>query len=344
MEKNNQILWADNLKVVASFAVIVLHVSSQFISGIENTHEDHATFNWWTGIFYDRLSRWCVPVFIMISGFFLLNKQEDNYVFFKKRMQKILIPLVFWTCFFSFWFMLQGLYNGLYILDIIKSTIILWVKGQPYYHLWFLLMLPFLYISTPFLRCLLRNMQQKELFFLVFFCFSLASLSTLMQTLLPLLRFETGYTFFTNTFLSYLGYYFLGGYIQKFSIKGNTQLWLLIFLISIVCSILGSFFIGQKYFLQSLSISNVGLSISVFFLFKNTLNKQLKWDNIAKFSFAIYLIHPLFLDIIKEFITKDILKYMSPAFYIPLTSLTVFSLSYALALLINKNKYLSKVI
>ncbi len=344
MEKNNQMLWTDNLKVVAIFVVIIAHVSSQFISGIESSHESHGSFGWWSGIIYDRLSRWCVPVFIMISGFFLLNKQEDNNIFFKKRIQKILLPLIFWTCFFSLWFALQGLYSGMYILNIIKSIIISWAVGQPYYHLWFLFMLPFLYIITPFLRCLLHNMQQKELLFFIVFCFFLATMSTLAQTFLPILKFTTGHIFFTNTFLSYVGYYFLGGYIQKFSIKGNTSLCFFVFLSSALCSVLGSFFMGQKYFLELLNITNTGMSISIFFLFKNMINVNLKWGNLSKCTFGIYLIHPIFLDISKKLITKDMLEQIPPTIYIPFASFVIFFLSYALVQLFNKNKYLSKVV
>ena len=92
-------LWINNAKIIAAFAVIMLHISSYFL------YNSYLDFNWWTANLFDSSARWCVPVFVMISGYLLLSP-EKNYTtldFYKKRINRIIIPLIFWTVFFLAW-------------------------------------------------------------------------------------------------------------------------------------------------------------------------------------------------------------------------------------------------
>lgn len=65
---------------------------------------------WWISNVYDSISRWGVPVFVMVSGALLLDtsKQEGILTFYKKRLSKIFIPIIFWTAFYLFWFFLKA--------------------------------------------------------------------------------------------------------------------------------------------------------------------------------------------------------------------------------------------
>lgn len=38
----------------------------------------------------------CVPLFVMISGALLLSRGEDLMAFYRKRMPKLLVPMVAW--------------------------------------------------------------------------------------------------------------------------------------------------------------------------------------------------------------------------------------------------------
>ncbi|WP_175637699.1 acyltransferase family protein, partial [Dickeya dadantii] len=73
--------WLYIARIVSTFAVIVLHVSAYTVA-----LADLGTFSWWVGNLYDSLVRWCVPVFIMISGALLLSpeKVESLSIFYKK--------------------------------------------------------------------------------------------------------------------------------------------------------------------------------------------------------------------------------------------------------------------
>ena len=97
MNKEN-INWIFNLRIIASFAVIVLHVSSPIVVNYSNS----SLSSWFASNFFDSISRFCVPIFVMISGVLLLGKSEEIHVFIQKRVKRILLPLMFWTFVYLF--------------------------------------------------------------------------------------------------------------------------------------------------------------------------------------------------------------------------------------------------
>jgi surface polysaccharide O-acyltransferase-like enzyme len=84
--------WLNNSRIAAVFTVVFLHVSASIVFGASFGSE-----SWWIGNVYDSLSRWCVPVLVMISGALLLDesKQEDATAFYQKRLSRIFWPIPF---------------------------------------------------------------------------------------------------------------------------------------------------------------------------------------------------------------------------------------------------------
>ena len=54
----------DLMRVIAAFAVVWLHVSANVVIYRPSVE----SMSWWTGNVADALSRWCVPLFVMISS------------------------------------------------------------------------------------------------------------------------------------------------------------------------------------------------------------------------------------------------------------------------------------
>lgn len=98
-------VWINNAKIVAMFAVVIVHVAATFV-----LNSPIGSSNWWVGNLYESAARWSVPVFVMLSGALLLhpNKQESLSVFYKKRLSRILVPLIFWSLFYLLWASLKG--------------------------------------------------------------------------------------------------------------------------------------------------------------------------------------------------------------------------------------------
>jgi surface polysaccharide O-acyltransferase-like enzyme len=76
---SNRIFYLDFLKDFAIFLVIVGHVSSQTLLF------SPINANWIIADFYSTFAKISIPIFIMISGVLLLNKDYDFLGFVEKR-------------------------------------------------------------------------------------------------------------------------------------------------------------------------------------------------------------------------------------------------------------------
>ncbi len=147
-------LWADAARTAAALAVVVVHASGRLVV-------DPAAFGsagWWAAILYNAGGRWCIGVFLMVSGALLLDARAPDapaWVFLRRRARRILLPLVVWTLFYLGY---QHVRNGLDLPHALRLV----GQGAPYYHLWYLFMLPWLYALTPFLRALLRRLGGRR--------------------------------------------------------------------------------------------------------------------------------------------------------------------------------------
>jgi surface polysaccharide O-acyltransferase-like enzyme len=88
-------VWIDALRLISVSAVVGLHAAVPAVLSFGKIHE----FDWWIGNIFDSSVRWCVPVFVMITGALLLNPRHraDVLGFYRKKIPRIPVPLVFWS-------------------------------------------------------------------------------------------------------------------------------------------------------------------------------------------------------------------------------------------------------
>jgi len=194
-----QTIWLDNARIIACFSVIFLHISAGFVVG-----NNVGTEYWWIGNFYDSAVRWCVPVFVMISGALLLDprKQEDLATFYTKRISRILIPIIFWSVFYLVWGYLKGVLKGNKppIIDLLKKLL----SGIPYSHMWFLYMIIGLYLFTPFFRKIVTYSSKKELLILTTITFVMTMFNSAYNTFMAAGELKL----FINWFLLFIPFFF----------------------------------------------------------------------------------------------------------------------------------------
>ena len=162
----------DFLRVIAALAVVWLHVSGDVVG----TNPDIHQLYWWTGNIVNSLTRWCVPVFVMISGSLLLNKPSDKdpSAFYRSSLPRILIPLAFWTLFY---FLLREWAGDQPSIFRIAGDVL---RGAPFFHLWFLYMIAGLYLATPFLRQIVVASSPATLGFFISGCFAVSIVESLL--------------------------------------------------------------------------------------------------------------------------------------------------------------------
>ena len=99
--KSSKLSWANDLRAFATIAVIMLHVASTIslqYPAISKTY-------FFSSILIDSCLRWCVPVFIMLSGSFALEHYDGRFKdFFTKLFYRIILPFLFWSIVYILYF------------------------------------------------------------------------------------------------------------------------------------------------------------------------------------------------------------------------------------------------
>lgn len=339
MKRNNSL---DCLRVLACFLVILLHVSAGYvIDNIENYN-----FQFTIGNFFDSISRICVPLFVMLSGAFLLeNSKNKNFSnFYKKSLLKVGIPTFIWSLIYVIYSYVIGIGREMIRKEPFDylSPIKNWVMGRPFYHLWYLYMIIGLYILTPIIIRLKEEIKEKTFFLISIILLILSIGISVYNSLVWLIQF-----------ILYLGYFMMGSFLKNYFMKKTFNLKVSI-LISILSGI--SIFVITEYFVKY-NLFNKTLyfygnltpfviigSIFTFITFLNLKIESNLYTSLAHHSFNIYLIHAGFLSTLN--IILDILNLkFNGIWYIPLTSLIIFIISYIGSKIISVilNKILLKI-
>lgn len=138
---NNRIEYIDALKFIAIISIICIHVA------IIWPNANIKSFNI-SG--FSEFCRMGVPVFLMVSGVLLLNKNYDLDSFFKKRFSRIITPFVFWAIIYAAFiliiFLLSG-YNGIFN----------YINNFPLEWSWYFWMIFAVYLAIPVVNEFILN-------------------------------------------------------------------------------------------------------------------------------------------------------------------------------------------
>lgn len=326
----------DTLRTIAALLVVLLHVAASYVtSGISNNSFD---FSFWAGNVVDSFTRICVPIFVLISGMFLLGRKDTFIGFYKKRASKVLLPLIFWSVIYLIYRAIvnYGMNSNFDAVNLIKTAAL----GKPFYHMWYLFMLLGLYLITPLLNRIISTSSRKAVW----------------RIALSLLLIGMVYDFFLGKkflfifwFISYIGYYMLGYLLKNSSTKISSTILFIIYLISgLLISILSYYTakdFNSLYFYSYLSPFVVISSISIYILFQQIRYRENILSRISHLTFGIYLIHAGVLHAL--FIGKrklDIQILENPIIAIPLEFAITFLISLLIATVLYKSKILKKTI
>ena len=238
-----------------------------------------------------------VNLFIMISGYLLLDRTETVKEFFRKRFFSIL-PLFI-------------IFNIIYIYFYNHSFITIKKISAP--HFWYIYMILGLYLLTPWLRKVLQY-AEKETFYVVVLWF-------LCNVFNPYMQFFTfpkiPFSHFPIT--GFIGYYILGYYLKKYRYKLEKIPFICVigvyitgFLISVLSTKYVLVTTGNRIsdFFDKNSLGTFFMSVSFFifwikFNFKNR-NKVIRM--ISDSTYFAYLIHIIILHYVIKISDEMIFK------------------------------------
>lgn len=296
-----RVLYLDLLRIAATAAVVLVHVSAPVVIRYGQVPLMH----WWLGNGLDALARWCVPVFVMISGAVLLDSAGTTYPesrsqFFEKRAIRIGIPLLFWTVFYAVFYHLFR--SDPLSLEFTLQRIIF---DQPYEHLYFLWLLLELALLTPWLRKVVRD------------C-SVSSLGVLSVLFLIVTFFWVPRRLLFPFFVPYLGYYLAGVWLKKVKLQPwMKRMAVVTALVTWVVIAGGTWlsFAGRLSFGHPLILYEyqglpvIAMSLGVFVIGKVVVNTPRlvrfleKHSSILKtvsaLTFGVYLIHPAVIELLR---------------------------------------------
>ena len=241
-----------------------------------------------------------VNLFIMISGYLLLDKTEEAIVFFKKRILNILpLFLVFNIIYIYF--------GKIPIIPVLKG------KAISASHFWYIYMILGLYLLTPWLQKVLKY-AEKETLFVVFLWF-------LCNILNPYLRyFNLAEIPFSNFPLTgFIGYYILGYFVKKYDNKVKRTSFILIIVIYALGFLLS--FLSTKYVLavtgkrvsdffdkNSLGTFIMTLSFFVFWCKFNFSKRDRIIKIVADSTYFAFLVHLIVLHFVIKISDEMIFK------------------------------------
>lgn len=335
------VVYFDYLRIAAIIAIVFLHSSSQ------NWYTTDITSPYWQAFnVFDSLTRWGVPIFIMISGALFLNKEQPLKKIYRKNIIRILLLIFVWTLIYALWQFFAN--NSSLSEEFIISSII----GPNY--LWFLYMLIGLYIITPLLRKIVIHKKLLNYFLLLslFFAFLIPQLIAIINlkfgTIGTILEDKVEKTNFFFT-LGYSGYFALGYYLNKYPIKKNTKIAiyltgamsaiLTIILTSRLSNLTGK---ANPLFYNFLTINVAATSIAIFVFFKNhiksklsTFQKRKTIQLLSRCSLGVYLIHIIVLESLDKIFGLNSFSF-NPILAVPLLSLLVLLISYPISIVLYK--------
>jgi surface polysaccharide O-acyltransferase-like enzyme len=298
--------YGDLMRVLACIAVVALHTSAWVLF----FDADLGQGTWQFNNILSACCRWCVPLFVMLSGAIFLDQPAagSSRAFIRKRVKRVGIPLIFWSLFYFAW----NDYSRMQEFSL-KNDLLLLLKGQPHYHLYFLFVMVGLYAITPRLTAWQDRSAKRSQLVNAIIILAVTSIAVTMGKLLSV-RTANAFTFF----IPFVGYYLIGFQLRHIRLNaGRLALAGLLFIAACLITINESQIIAQiswakdpKFFDLFYVYCNpviVVMSACVFLMISNSwmarkiangeqLGSRGLWRVTGRTTFGIYIIHPIVLD------------------------------------------------
>lgn len=103
-----RVVWLDVVRLVAMYAVVCCHCCDPFNFCPDPNAPGLADIRYW-GAVWGAALRPCVPLFVMITGTLLLPLRSEAGPFYKRRIPRVLWPMVIWSIAYALFPWLTGL-------------------------------------------------------------------------------------------------------------------------------------------------------------------------------------------------------------------------------------------
>lgn len=282
-----RIYYLDLIRVVACLFVVAIHCNPWLYT---TPHGVDAVFAFVSML----LIGVAVPLFFMISGAVTLPVTGDIPSFYRRRLPRLLGPLLFWGVVYALLPFLLGKtdwqtsWHELVLVPIKAPSMMGGV-------LWYLFVLIGLYLLAPFMSVVVQSKRNEEIF--LWLCL-LASLFSWVNEYIPNILGEglASQTTMVSYFSGYIGYFVLGHYMHyhiKIGRDGRGR-WKVFGILGLGMFLwgLGQLLFDVPYAKSSFALGAIMVSMSLFYLMKGwplsaTGVKMI--EKLSPMTFGIYL-------------------------------------------------------
>lgn len=306
----------DWLRMLSTVSVVLLHTFSTYLDNYSVNEVGIPVAVIWTGI-QTVLTRWAVPMFLMISGALLLKPSKEMTW---ERVGKYVNRPILALCSFGFAFcILEELYIAHSLsLRLILLSIRNLLTGRSWAHMWYTYTLIGLYLLTPVFQSylLVSDKKAQRTLLLLLFVFALC-----MPTIGNALNMNL-YNFIWLP--SSVFYYLFGWYVSSY-IEFSPRLMFLGLLSVIAAVAISSTFIygvgSYAHWITDPSSPLIAMySMSLFtagryFLNELDISKHRLACYVTRHSFGIYLVHPIILNIFYKVLSWTPYRVLPPCIF-----------------------------
>lgn len=324
----------DYLRILAVFAVIILHVvaSNWYLVDWNSTE-------WMSFVIFDGLVRWAVPAFVMISGAMLLAREIPVKTIYTKYILRMVIVFLAWSTFYA----IMDYRNGQSLPNAALNV----VTGH--YHMWFIWMIIGLYACIPLLQAIARREQLRKYFLLLSFCFAFVipqCLSVIrdfgpggLSKVVQAIRVDLN-SLDLSMVMGYSFYFVLGYYMDSIEISSkNRRILYCLGGLGVVMTILLNWGVSVRtggpnsYYSSSFTVNVFLESLALFVLFKycrcRAGLKRTLVVRLSKYSFGVYLVHAYIMELLIQWGMTSVMWNSFIA--VPVMGIVIFLLSYIIS-------------
>lgn len=216
------------IRVIALICIIYNHTGDRGNNIYLFTNGD-VTFMF--SLITDILCRIGVPLFLMVSGALLLQKEESWQDIYRKRIWRIVKVIVLFTTiryFYECFYVKKMVFSCLELIKLIFT-------GKLFLPYWFLYAYLSILFVLPFLKKMVKNMDKKEMDILTILIFIFYAVLPIVSAVFDL-NFEISFVFGITCSYCFLGYYLENVISPNVYTKKNAILALLILIGSVAFS------------------------------------------------------------------------------------------------------------
>ena len=320
----------DLMRLIASFFVVLIHASST------------------AGMAYNAIARFSVPVFVMISGYYLLRRPPVGIRVARRIGSLVGIHILWSAVYYVFYWLMGDLSQGSF------SDVIRYLLTQPT-HLWYLYALAGLWLLLPPLQSFAAHASETVYRYTLWVTGILGTAVTLG------VRSGISDVFSAvveNAKIPYAaGFVFLflmGGYLHRFPVK-RERIWYIAGAVGMAVTVMSALLLPRDLAVSlALSFYAPGtvLAAIAFFLGIKRMyaNRFLSFRGaapvfqlLASVSGGVYLLHPMILRLYDQWIAPLFSEGMA-WLSIPLAAVWAFVVSLAIVMILRKIPYVKRVL